>query len=96
VKSFTLDPKGKSPKGNDSLAIGVKSGKTGTPLQIAKFAVKLSKGSYAAALADEGLINATTSAQISVPITLVFNGEVLQKSVTQSYKAVKDKAGATK
>ncbi|HEY3319857.1 MAG TPA: kelch repeat-containing protein, partial [Planctomycetota bacterium] len=36
VKSFTLDPKGKSPKGNDSLAIGVKSGKTGTPLQIAK------------------------------------------------------------
>ena len=34
VKSFTLDPKGKSPKGNDAFAVGVKAGKTGTPLQI--------------------------------------------------------------
>ncbi|HEY3324713.1 MAG TPA: MBG domain-containing protein, partial [Planctomycetota bacterium] len=96
VKAFTLDPKGKSPKGNDSLAVGVKSGKTGTSLQIAKFAVKLSKGSYAVALADDGLINATTSARVSVPVTVIFNGDVLEKAVTQAYKATRDKAGATK
>ncbi|MCY3018671.1 MAG: PKD domain-containing protein [Planctomycetota bacterium] len=96
VKSFTLNGKGKSPKGSDSFAVGVKARRTGTPLQVAKFAVKLLKGSFAAALADDGLINASTTAQVTVPVTLIFNGEVLQKAVSQSYKAVKDKAGATK
>ena len=96
VKSFTLDPKGKSPKGNDSIAVGVKAGKTGTPLQVAKFAVKLMKGSFAAALLDDGLVNATTTAQVTVPVTVIFNAETLQKAVAQSYKASAGKGGATK
>ena len=96
VKAFTLDAKGKSPKGNDSLAVGVKAGKTGTPLQIAKFAVKLMKGTFAAALADDGLVNATTTAQVTVPVTVIFNGEVLKKAMPQSYKATAGKGGATK
>jgi hypothetical protein len=96
VRSVTLDAKGRSPKGNDSVAVGVKSGKAGTPLQVAKFAVKLMKGSFAAALQDDGLVNATATAQVTVPVTVIFNGEVLKKAVTQAYKATKDKAGATK
>ncbi|HEY3322841.1 MAG TPA: kelch repeat-containing protein [Planctomycetota bacterium] len=96
VKSFKLDLKGQSPKGNDSLAVGVKAGKTGTPLQVAKFAVKLSKGSFAAALADSGLANATTSGKLTVPVSVIFNGMLLSKSVPQAYKATKDKSGATK
>ncbi|HEY3318871.1 MAG TPA: PKD domain-containing protein [Planctomycetota bacterium] len=96
VKSFKLDPKGKSPKANDSLAVSVKSGKTGTPLQIAKFAVKLSKGTFAAALADDGLTDETKTGKVTVPVTVLFNGTLLQKSVPQDYKATKSKSGATK
>ncbi|MCY3022447.1 MAG: hypothetical protein NTW87_25995 [Planctomycetota bacterium] len=95
VKSFTLNGKGKSPKGNESFAVGVKARKTGTPLQVARFAVKLVKGSFAAALADDGLINANTTAHLTVPVTLIFSGEVLQRAVPQTYKAKQGKAGAT-
>ncbi|HEY3323032.1 MAG TPA: hypothetical protein VGP72_21450 [Planctomycetota bacterium] len=45
----------------------------------------------AAALSEDGLVNASTTARLTVPVTLIFNGEVLQKAVSQSYKAVKDK-----
>ncbi|HEY3321297.1 MAG TPA: kelch repeat-containing protein [Planctomycetota bacterium] len=96
VKSFTLDPKGTSPKGNDSMAVGVKASKTGTPLQVAKFVVKLSKGSFAAALADDGLTNETKTGKLTLPVSVIFYGSLQTKSVPQDYKATKDKSGATK
>jgi hypothetical protein len=96
VKSFTLGAKGASPKANDVFAVGVKAAKGVVALQVAKFAVKLSKGSFATALADDGLVNATTSTHVTVPVTVVFNGDVLQKNVTLSYKASAHKSGAAK
>ncbi|MCY3018479.1 MAG: hypothetical protein NTW87_05545 [Planctomycetota bacterium] len=42
------------------------------------------------------MINASTTAQVTVPVTLIFNGEVLQKAVPQTYKANQGKAGTTK
>jgi hypothetical protein len=95
VKTFTLDAKGKAKQSNDSFAAGVKAGKTGTPLQVAKFAMKLMKGDFDAALADEGLVSGTVETTVIVPVTVVFNGEVLKKAVTQTYRA-KGEKGATK
>jgi len=54
VKSFTLDAKGMSPKGNDSIKVTSKSGKV-------SFAAKLSKGSFASSFEDEGLTGANAS-----------------------------------
>jgi len=96
VKSFTLDSKGKSPKGNDSFAVGVKASKSGTILQVAKFAVKLSKGSFASLLTEEGLIDGTVSTRVVVPATIIFNEEALQKAVELNYKATKGKTGSAK
>jgi hypothetical protein len=74
----------------------VKSGKGGTPLQVAKYSIKLSKGNFATALADDGLTNTTISKSVTIPVTVIFNGDILQKSLTQTYKATTGKSGATK
>jgi PKD repeat protein len=96
AKKFVLDGKGSSPKGNDLFAVAVKSGKGGTPLQVAKYSIKLSKGNFATALADDGLTNTTISKSVTIPVTVIFNGDILQKSLTQTYKATTGKSGATK
>ncbi len=94
--SFTLDAKGVTPKASNSFAVGVKSAKGVVLLQVAKFAVKFTKGSFVTALAAHGLVNATTTTHVTIPVSLVFNGDVLQKQVTLSYKASAGKGGAAK
>ncbi len=96
VKSFTLDAKGSATSGGSSIKVPVKSGKAGTPLQISKYSAKFSKGTFADTLASAGLVNATTTAKLNVLVTVIFNGQVWQKSVPQSYVAKKDKGGVTK
>ncbi|MFH0938749.1 MAG: beta-propeller fold lactonase family protein [Planctomycetota bacterium] len=96
LKSFVLGVKGASPKGNDMFVINVKSSKGVTPLQVSKFVMKLTKGNFAATLAAAGLVNATTSTTVTVPVTVIFNGEILKKTLSQNYKAVAGKGGAMK
>ncbi|MFH0938500.1 MAG: hypothetical protein V1899_04360, partial [Planctomycetota bacterium] len=98
VKLFALDARGKSPKGNDTFVVAVKTSKTGVLSQQAKFAVKLKKGTFAAKLLDDGLVNQTTTASVSltVPVTVIFNGAALKKAAPQTYKAKQGKTGASK
>jgi ELWxxDGT repeat protein len=91
VKSFTLDEKGKSPKGNDTVSVG-KPGKTGS----AKYSVKLNKGSFATTLADEGLTDETMKAQTkTVPVIVLFGSKLYSKDQGQVYTATKGKSGKT-
>jgi hypothetical protein len=97
VKLFELSAKGASPKGNDSMVVRTKSSKGVVMLQVAKFSLKLTKGAFAAPLAAVGLANETVAKKkLAVPITVIFNGEVLRKAVPQTYKAVVKKGGAAK
>jgi hypothetical protein len=83
AKSFTLDEKGGTPKGNDSFKLKVKKGKDGTPLQVAAFAAVGLKGSFADSLADDGISRAAAKgAQATVPVTVIFNGISFQKAVS--------------
>jgi PKD repeat protein len=90
--SFTLNEKGVSPKGNNLFAVSVKSKKGAIGAQTAKYAVKLMKGSFATALAANGLGQTTTSKPASTSVTLpavtvIFNNTVLQANVPLTYKA---------
>jgi hypothetical protein len=82
VKTFTLDEKGATPKGNDNFKLKVKKGKDGTPLQVATFTVTCLKGNFAAALADEGVsTGAAKGTKATVPVTVIFDGISFQKAV---------------
>ncbi|MGD0089915.1 MAG: MBG domain-containing protein [Planctomycetota bacterium] len=96
VRGFSLNSKGSAKQGNDSCALGVKAKKGVAALQVAKFTVKLTKGSFTQPLANYGLVNRTVSTKLSVPVTVIFNGTLLQKSVPQKYKASAGRTGATK
>jgi ELWxxDGT repeat protein len=91
VKSFKLDVKGKSPKGNDTVAVG-KAGKSGS----ARYTVKLNKGDFAKKLEDEGLTNDTMKAQTkTVPVIVLFMSKLYSKAQPQLYTATKNKSGKT-
>ena len=95
VKSVTLDPKGKSPKGNNSFKLTIKATKGVVAAQTAKYGVKLSKGDFAAALADEGLTNAdATKANKSVVVRLIFGGVIYEHAQTVIYSAKESKTGS--
>ncbi|HLX62175.1 MAG TPA: PKD domain-containing protein [Planctomycetota bacterium] len=95
---FVLNAKGQSKSGNDSLKISIKSKKGSVAAQTAKYSVKLSKGSFSGALADEGLTGTADLKNVSktVVFSLIFNNTVLQKSQTLSYTAKKNKSGSAK
>jgi hypothetical protein len=76
-----LDPKGKSPKGNDQFKITIKATKGAVATQNAKISIKLSKGDFDAALADEGLTNATArNKSTPVLVQLIFNNTIYEKT----------------
>jgi PKD repeat protein len=90
MESFTLDSTGVSPKGDNLFTVGVKATKGVVDTQTAKYIVKLTKGSFITALATYNLVKGTTKStttSVTVPVSLIFNGNVLQKNVTLSYKA---------
>ncbi|HEY3324999.1 MAG TPA: cadherin domain-containing protein [Planctomycetota bacterium] len=98
VKAFTLDKKGAStpPDATASAKLAFKTKKKAVPAQTATLNIRLAKGAFAHALDDDGLANQTQRTLLTVPVTVVFNGQQLKKAVPQKYTAVEDKAGATK
>lgn len=93
VKSFTLDAKGKSPSGaNDSVKLNKPKG------GVAKYIVKFNKGSFAANLADEGLVGTADAKNAPKDVTVValFNSTLLRTTKTLSYTAKANKGGLAK
>jgi PKD repeat protein len=92
---FTLGDKGASAPGNNAFSIKPNHGTGGS--QTATYSLKLSKGSFAAALAANGLVrgasskSATTTVLIPA-VTLIFNNTIMQTDVALNYKA-SDKNG---
>ena len=97
VKTFTLDAKGKAKVGTDQAKLAVKAKKGVVAAQDAKLSIKLTKGSFASALSDEGLVNATvTEVAVSVPVEIQLNGTMYAKTQPQLYSAKAGKTGKTK
>lgn len=97
AKSFTLSSKGVGGDKTNSFKIGVKAKKGVVAAQTAKYSVSLKNGSFAAALADEGLLNKTDpGSSHPVLITVIFNKTIDQLTKTVTYKAKQDKSGSTK
>src|SRR5207247_10545029 len=96
VKAFTLDAKGGAKAGNDSFKIAIKAAKGVVADQTSKFAVKMSKGSFTTALADEGLTgDADVKSQPrEIVFTVLFDGMVFQVHKTVSYTAKTGKTGS--
>ena len=94
AKSFTLDGKGGAKVGGDSVKVASK----GLSSRTGKFAVKLSKGTFAAMLSGYGLTSTVDvkSAPVSVPIVLLFANTLYEKNQAQLYTAKAGKTGATK
>ena len=98
VTLFTLDKKGMAtPRVSGTTAkLSVKAKKGVVAAQTAKFTLSLTKGTLAQALADDGLVDQTLTTTLTVPVTLIFDGQQLKKAVPQSYKAVHARNGSTK
>jgi len=66
--------------------------------QDAKFTATFAKGSFASALADDGLVGTADAkdASVNVPVSITFNTTIYKKTQPQIYNAKKDKTGATK
>jgi PKD repeat protein len=65
-------------------------------MQTAKFSLKLVHLSIADSFEQLGLINGSISAQVSIPITFIFNGFVFSKTQTLNYSGKAGKTGAAK
>ena len=98
LKAFTLDSKGTSKNGNDRFKFLLKSKARTVGAQTAGFTAVFSKGSFAAALADEGLTGDSDlkDAKRSVRVTLVVDTAVFQKAQPLLYSSKKGKSGSAK
>lgn len=90
TKTLSLNAKGSATSGGDSFSRPFKS-TTG------KYSAALTKGAFAAVLADKGLNGATdvTGKPVTVVFTLVANNLVLQKAQAMSFTAKKGYGQAT-
>lgn len=88
--AFSLDAKGKStPKGVNSFSLSTKPKNGGLT-----FTAKLTKGNFAAGVADENLINIDTKGSfVTVPIALYFNNTLYLETGSFNYKAKAGKTG---
>jgi len=98
VKSFLLDSKGSSlPSLTDSFRLRIQARKGVVRAQDARFVAKLSKGTFAPFLQDEGLVNATAKAvQVFVPVIILFNGTVFRTDQARIYTAKSGSSGRTR
>jgi hypothetical protein len=98
VKSFTLTSKNFAKTATDSIKIAVKAKKGIVSAdQTAKFALKLSKGTFSTSLTDEGLGNENAKNKATtVRVDMYFNGQYLRKLVPQIYTAKQGSSGRTK
>jgi len=96
TRTFTLNAKGQSPKALDTLKLSIKAKKSVVLSQAAKYQLKFNKGTYAAALADDGLTSADLTKQnCTVRVQMVFNRALLEKNQIQIYSAKTGKSGKT-
>jgi len=98
TRSFTLDKKGKGPKGVDAFAIKIKAKKGVVAAQSAKFTATFAKGTFAASLADEGLDGSVSVKKASrgVVVIVLFDRALFQTTKTLSYTATQGKKGSAK
>jgi hypothetical protein len=97
VKTFTLDAKGKAKVGTDQAQLTVKAKRGVVAAQDARLSVKLSKGSFASSLVDEGLVNATVAdVAVTMPVEIELNGKMYASAQPQTYKAKAGKTGSAK
>ncbi len=89
AKVFTLDAKGSAKVAGNSVTVKSK----GTAARIAKFSVKISKESLGDKLAATGLVNATMTKEVAVPVTILIDSKIFQKAQAQNYKATQGKSG---
>lgn len=67
------------------------------PPGVSKLGIKLTKGSLASSLADDGLVNATVTKDAkSVPVEIQLNGTMFAKTQPQIYTAKQGKSGSAK
>lgn len=96
TRSFLLDDKRQAKSDNgESVKVGVKLTKKAILAQDGKVSAKF-KGTLSDVLADEGLVNATSSSSVSVPIYVIFNNGLHKGAMTLGYKAKQDKSGTAK
>ena len=94
---FTLDRRGRARNETDRLLLKVKKRRT-----TARFRLLLKHGSFAEALADEGLVDANVrKIAVLVPVTLTLGGNTYvsesdQQGVTFSYTAHEGRGGVAK
>lgn len=97
VKIFALDAKGGCKNSAGTFKLAFKSTKGAVAAQTAKFSANLSKGTFAAALATQGLANADANkASHAVSVGVYFNQQIFEKSQTVHYSAKKGKSGSAK
>ncbi len=92
AQSFTLDAKAAAKSKTASASIKSK----GTAARIGKASIKLSKGDFAATLANAGLANTTGSAKVYVRATLLLGNLFYEGAALVSYKATAGKTGSAK
>ena len=97
IKTFTLDSKGSSPKGDDSFMLKVSKTAAGTGLR-ASFNVKLNKGSFTSLLTDEGLVGTSDLKSVSrtVKVIVLVNNTFYLSDKVLSYTAKASKSGMAK
>ncbi|MEI6236878.1 MAG: hypothetical protein WCT04_27780, partial [Planctomycetota bacterium] len=97
LQTFTFGSNGlASLPGIASFKVRIKSVKGLVAAQTAPFTIKLLKGSFSSALADEGLLNFTISTTVSVPVVLLFDQRYFTTTVTSGYIAKAQKSGLLK
>jgi len=97
IKSFTLTSKFAAKTATDSIKIGVKAKKGVVAAQTAKYTIKVGKGTFSTALADDGLGNENAkNKSTTVRVDVLFNGQYLRKLVPQIYTAKQGTSGRTK
>jgi len=98
IKSFTLGSKNTAKVGGDSIKLTVKAKKGVVSAdQAAKYSIKISKGTFASTLADDGLGNENAKNKATtVRVDVLFNGQYLRKLVPQIYTAKQGSSGRTK
>ncbi len=98
VHGFTLNAKGVGTDAKNSFKLTVKSKKGVVLAQPAKFALKLTKGNFAAGLANDGLTNTTIKKAITetLYISVVLNHSLFRLTRPVAYKATLNKTGTAK
>ncbi len=96
IRVLELDAKGKSPRGDSTMQLSVKSKKGVVAAQSAKFKMALKRGDFAADLGDEGFTtDVVKQAPLHVTVDILFNGALYQKIMPQSYSST-GKSGSSK